>query len=142
MSRLTPKQYLSQIRHLDSEINSNLLLIEELKSKALKLGGFNTGDKVQNSKSNNFTNWIDKSIDLEKKIDRQIGKLVDLKDKINREINKMSNPLHRLILINHYILDRSLIEISSTYTYDYSYIKHAHGHALQEFKRCNEELFK
>lgn len=142
MSRLTPKQYLNQIRHLDNEINSDLLLIEELKGRALKLGGFNTSDKVQSSKSNNFTNWIDKSIDLEKKIDRQIDKLVDLKDKINREINRMSNPLYRLILINHYILDRSLIEISSTYTYDYSYIKHAHGHALQEFKRCNEELFK
>lgn len=139
---MRPKEYLGQLRHLDKEINTKLLLIEDLRARTFSIGSLDTKEKVQSSGGLNFSDWIDNVTDLEKEIKTEIEKLINLKNKINMQINKIDNPLYRLILINHYILNYTLQEIASKHNYSYSYIKHAHGEALESFKYYNQEEFK
>ena len=138
---MKPKEYLRQVKYLDKEIEAKLRLIEDCKAKAESTGRFNTDSKVQSSESQGFSDWIDKVIDLERDVNQEIDELIELKKRINNQINNMDNSFYRLILVNHYLLDLSLAEIAAKYTYNYSYIKHAHGHALLEFKKNNEEIF-
>lgn len=141
MTPLSPKEYLMQLKHLDKEIDSNIKAMDELRARAESIGTYSAGDKVQSSSNVNFTDWVNKIIDLEKYINKRIGNLVELRNTINNQINRIENPLYRLVLINHYIRDMRLHDIACNYDYNYSYLRHVHGLALLEFKKCNPEVF-
>lgn len=138
---MRPKDYLSQVRHLDKEIDSRLKLKEDLRARALSIGSLDTKERVQSSGGLNFSDWVDKITDMEREIDKKIDELVDLKKRINSQIDKVENPIHRIVLVNHYLRDMSLMEIAADYNYNYGYIKNIHGHALLEFKAKNPEVF-
>lgn len=138
---MRPKEYLMQLKYLDQEIDSNIRLIDELRAKTERIGSFSEIGKVQSSSNINFSDWIDKVIDLEKDINLKIDELVCLKKMIKSQIDKVDNPLYRIVLTNHYLLGLSLLEIARKYNYNYNYIKHIHGHALLAFKDKNKELF-
>lgn len=138
---LSPKEYLMQLKHLDKEIDSNIKAMNELKDRAESIGTYSTGDKVQSSSNVNFSDWVNKIVDLEKNINQRIDDLVALKNTISEQINKINNPLYRLVLVNHYIRDMRLYDIACNYNYNYSYLRHVHGLALLEFKKCNPEVF-
>lgn len=138
---MRPKDYLSQVRYLDKEIDSKLKLKEDLRARALSIGSFEVKDKVQSSGGLNFSDWVDKITDIEREIDKKIDELVDLKQRINAQIDRVENPLHRIVLVSHYLNDLSLRQIAVKYSYNYGYIKNVHGHALLEFKAKNPEVF-
>lgn len=138
---MRPKDYLSQVRHLDKEIDSRLKLKEDLRARALSIGSLDTKERVQSSGGLNFSDWVDKITDIEREIDQKIDELINLKKRINSQIDKVENPVHRLVLVNHYLRDMSLMEIAADYNYNYGYIKNIHGHALLEFKEKNPEVF-
>lgn len=138
---MRPKDYLSQVRHLENEIDSKLKLKEDLRARALSIGSLDTKERVQSSGGLNFSDWVDKITDVEREIDQKINELIDLKNKINSQIDKIENPVHRLVLVNHYLRGMSLRKIAANYTYNYGYIKNIHGHALLEFKAKNPEVF-
>lgn len=138
---MKPKEYLRQVKYLDKEIDAKLKLIEDCRAKAESTGKFSTDQKIQSSGGLGFSDWIDKVVDLEQDVNAKIDELIILKQTINTQIDKIDNPCYRLILINHYLLDLSLRDIAAKYTYNYSYVKHAHGHALLDFKSKNKEVF-
>lgn len=139
---MRPKDYLLQVRHLENEIDSKLKLKEDLRARALSIRSLDTKERVQSSGGLNFSDWVDKITDIEREIDQKINELIDLKKRINSQIDKVENPIHRLVLVNHYLRGMSLRKIAANYTYNYSYIKNIHGHALLEFKAKNPEVFK
>ena len=138
---MRPKDYLSQVRHLENEIDSKLKLKEDLRARALSIGSLDTKERVQSSGGLNFSDWVDKITDMEREIDKKIDELVDLKQRIISQIDRMENPLYRLILVSRYLRDMRLGEIAARYNYNYGYIKNAHGNALLEFKEKNPEVF-
>lgn len=138
---MRPKDYLSQVKHLENEIDSKLKLKEDLRARALSIGSLDTKERVQSSGGLNFSDWVDKITDIEREIDTKIDELVDLKQRINSQIDRVENPLHRIVLVSHYLNDLSLRQIAVKYNYNYGYIKNVHGHALLEFKEKNPEVF-
>lgn len=139
---MRPKDYLLQVRHIDNEIDSKIKLLEDLRARALSIGSLDTKERVQSSGGLNFSDWVDKITDIEREIDTKIDELVDLKQRINSQIDRVENPLHRIVLVSHYLNDLSLRQIAAKYNYNYGYIKNVHGHALLEFKAKNPEVFK
>lgn len=138
---MRPKDYLLQVRHIDNEIDSKIKLLEDLRARAMSIGSLEVKDKVQSSGGLDFSDWVDKITDVEREIDKKINELIDLKKTINSQIDKVENPVHRLVLVNHYLRGMSLRKIAANYTYNYGYIKNAHGNALLEFKEKNPEVF-
>lgn len=138
---MRPKDYLSQVRHIDNEIDSKIKLLEDLRARAMSIGSLEVKDKVQSSGGLDFSDWMDRYVDLQKEVTDKVDELIYLKQRIISQIDRVENPLHRIILVSHYLNDLSLRQIASKYNYDYSYIKNAHGNALLEFKAKNPEVF-
>lgn len=115
----------------------------ELKNSMFGITKQLKSDRVQSSNSYDFTDTIAKIYDMEKQTNKYIDDLVDLRGKIENEIKKIDNNIQTLILINHYVLGKSLVEISEEYNYGNSYIKRAHGWALESFKeRFPDKFYK
>lgn len=138
---MRPKDYLLQVRHIDNEIDSKIKLLEDLRARAMSIGSLEVKDKVQSSGGLDFSDWMDRYVDLQKEVTDKVDELIVLKQRIISQIDKVENPVHRLVLVNHYLRDMSLMEIAADYNYNYSYIKNIHGHALLEFKAKNPEVF-
>ena len=138
---MRPKDYLSQVRHIDNEIDSKIKLLEDLRARAMSIGSLEVKDRVQSSGGLDFSDWMDRYVDLQKEVTDKVDELIDLKKRINSQIDKVENPVHRLVLVNHYLRDMSLMEIAADYNYNYGYIKNIHGHALLEFRAKNPEVF-
>ena len=138
---MRPKDYLLQVRHIDNEIDSKIKLLEDLRARALSIGSFEVKDKVQSSGGLDFSDWMDRYVDLQKEVTDKVDELIVLKQRIISQIDRMENPLYRLILVSRYLRDMRLGEIAARYNYNYGYIKNAHGNALLEFKAKNPEVF-
>ena len=140
--KLTPKEYLSQVKDLNNLINTHLASVEDLRSKMINTSKELTTDRVQGGKAYDFTDTIAKICDLETDINNEIDNLVDLRAVIEHEIRGLDSNIQILVLVNHYILGKSLIEISDEYVYGRSYIKKVHGWALEAFKEKYPEKFE
>ena len=138
---MRPKDYLLQVRHIDNEIDSKIKLLEDLRARAMSIGSLEVKDNVQSSGGLDFSDWMDRYVDLQKEVTDKVDELIVLKQRIISQIDKMENPLYRLILVSRYLRDMRLREIAARYNYNYSYIKNAHGNALLEFKAKNPEVF-
>lgn len=130
---MNPKTYLSQIEFIDEKINAHLDTITELKARVINTSSRLKDDVIQNSNKVDFTDIIDKIVDLEKEVDDEINKLVDTKIKIQKEINSLDSWLYSIVLTKKYILCKSLKVIAEELNYSYDHIKHIHGWALKEF---------
>lgn len=139
---MRPKDYLLQVRHIDNEIDSKIKLLEDLRARAMSIGSLEVKDKVRSSGGLDFSDWMDRYVDLQKEVTDKVDELIVLKQRIISQIDRMENPLYRLILVSRYLRDMRLGEIAARYNYNYGYIKNAHGNALLEFKAKNPEVFK
>lgn len=139
---MTPKEYLNKITLLDQRIESNLEAIERLKARAASVTSKLSDDKGQATNSlHDFTDTVAKVFALEEKVNQEIDQLVDLKSKITKEINGMDNKVYTVLLLKRYVLGRSLLEIAKDMSYSYTWVRHMHGEALEDFKKTYPEIF-
>ena len=98
------KSYLSKIASTDALITQLQGLVYELRGQ---LNGQNyalTPDKVQTSgPKDSMTAIVDKIVDFEADINRNIDKLVDLKRKITDLIRKIPDQNQQALLIGRYV---------------------------------------
>lgn len=139
---MTPKEYLSQIKYLDDEINTKIEQLDNLRSSITGISSPKLGDKVQTSNLSDFTDTVNKIIDEEQRLTEKIDQLVNLKCTINAQIEQLDNPLFRVILINYYVLGLNLAKISDKFGYEHGYTRKVHGWALQEFGNKYKNLFE
>ncbi len=132
---MTVKEYLSQVRTIDIEINTKLHELYELKQKSLCVRSGTISERVQCSNDNSANKIIDKIIDLESLINSEIDKLVDLKAKIHNQIMQLNDSRYRILLIEYYINGRTLEQTAEIMGKDNDYIRHLHGWALANFKK-------
>lgn len=135
MRKLTAKEYLSQVRTIDIEINTKLHEIEELKQRSLCVQSGTVSERVQCSNDNSANKIIDKIIDLESLINREIDKLVDLKAEIHSRIMQLNDSRYRILLIEHYINGRTLEHIAESMKCSDRHVRRLHAHALQVFQK-------
>lgn len=136
----SPKEYLSQAMLIDDRIKCNLNMMSELRSSLFNSPAFKE-DRVQTSLKYDFTDTIDKIVDLDNSINDDIDSLIEMKSKILSEIDTIDSEVNKIILKERYISGKSLIEISEEYNYEYAYVRKCHGWALEEFKKAYTEYF-
>lgn len=126
---MTAKEYLSQYRTLDIEINSKLEQVEQLRALAAKVSP-STGFGANGGISDRVGKTVAKIIDLENEINDDIDRLTDMKADIMRQINAIKSSAYRTILEEHYFRDKSFDEIGEEINYSKAQICRMHGTAL------------
>ena len=112
------KSYLSKIASTDALITQLQGLVYELRGQ---LNGQNyalTPDKVQTSgPKDSMTAIVDKIVDFEADINRNIDKLVDLKRKITDLIRKIPDQNQQALLIGRYVSRKEWIVLADEINY-------------------------
>ena len=131
---MTAKEYLSQAYRLDQRINSNIEEVTMLREMANSISSPSWGEKVQTSRSTEapFVRSLEKIMDLEDTINKEIDTLVCLKKQIRTVIEAVQNADERLVL--RYIHNCTWEQIGNELNADARTIRRWHGDALQKVK--------
>ena len=140
---MTTKQYLCQVRILDSKINHRIKQAEEIKQKAFSISAIDTTkDKVQSSASSDSgLRFIDKYVDMVREIDELIDKYVDLKDQIITQIHDLDDERYIDILYYRYIDYLLFSEIAEKMNYTKDHVWRLHRNALKEFEKKTVKIY-
>lgn len=132
------KEYLQQLRRLDTVIDQKIKELDDLKVKSTCIGGFDySKERVQTSPSGDapYVRTVSRMIDLNEEINRDIDDFVGRKHKIINEIQSLENTKHIQILFKKYVEYKTFERISVEMNYTYQYIVLLHGYALKEFSQ-------
>lgn len=131
---MTAKEYLKQLRYIDTIIDSKLDTVYKLDALAKKCTS-SFSDEPRSTNGVTREDIIIKKIMLEQEINQSIDELIDLKQEIIRKIESMDRDIYQVILLEIYVVGRKMEEIAVSLHYDYRSIKRLHGAALQEFSK-------
>ena len=137
------KEYLQQLKRLDTVINQKIKELGDLRSMSTGVGGFDySKERVQSSPSGDapFVKLIGRIIDLEEEINAEIDAFVDKKHEIINQIQALKDDKFIDLLYKRYVEYKRLEVISVEMNYTYQYTKELHGYALQEFERTYPSL--
>lgn len=132
------KEYLQQLRRLDTVIDQKIKELDDLRSMSTSVGSIDySKERVQTSPSGDapFVKIVNKMIELDEEINRDIDDFVDRKHKIINEIQSLENTKHIQILFKKYVEYKTFEQISVEMNYTYQYIVLLHGYALKEFSQ-------
>lgn len=122
-----------QVFMLDRRINSKQEQLEQLNDSLLKITANVSGDVVKGGKSVDFTDTVNKIVDLRADITADIDKLIDLKNKIRLVINKLE-PLESAVMELRYINLLKWKQIYPKIGYCGRHIRRLHAEALIKIK--------
>lgn len=133
------KQYLKELKRLDTCINQKLQ--EKAALYTSTIGAARTDkDRVQTSgNGDTMPELIQRIIDLEAEIDKEIGSFADQKHTIINQIQALKNKTYVSLLCKRYVEFKRLEEIAVEMNYTYPYVRKMHGYALTEFQRVHED---
>ena len=101
---MTAVEYLSQAYRLDIRINSKIEQVASLNDLAMKATSVATGmPHNPNKGTSTMADTIDKIIDLQEEINRDIDTLVDLKAEIVTVIKAVGNTEYQTLLEKRYL---------------------------------------
>lgn len=139
---MTAKEELTQIRHIDQEIDFMLEQLEELETSLTRISPvLSDMPTCHDNNRDKIADGIARIIELKNNINKRIDYFYDYKNKIAAIIYKIENPVFRRILVIRYFKKEhnSFEEISTAIGYSYYPTIHMHGIALQEFSRIQSE---
>ena len=133
------KQYLKELKRLDTCINQKMQ--EKAALYTSTIGAARTDkDRVQTSGSGDMMpELIQRLLDLEAEIVKEIDNFADQKRKMIRQIQDLRNETYVSLLYRRYVEFKTLEEISVEMNYTYQYTRRMHGYALAEFQRVHEK---
>lgn len=126
------KQELQKIKLIDTQIDSMLAEVSQIRSMAMKVtasiggeGGSGSygGDKLGDA--------VARIVDLEEEIDRKIEELLDRKKKWLELIYDIGDPSYIKVLHRRYFLYETFERIATETDYSYRNVCYIHGKALQ-----------
>lgn len=127
---MTAKEYLSQVRLLDSEIDARLERITRL--RALLSGRTARTDGMpRGSSGGDWTDTVIKIAEMERALDADIDRLIDLKREIAAVIAAVPDARYRTLFDFRYLCGWSWRRIARAMSYSEDWTRHAHGRALQ-----------
>ena len=100
---MTAKEYLSQYRDADREIQAKVDQIARLRDLATHITSMSTGDRVQSSPENKIERICAKIADMETEVDEEIDKLQETKTSVERAISSVPDAKQRTVLERRYI---------------------------------------
>lgn len=137
------KEYLQKLQRLDTVINQKIKELGDLRTMSTSVGGIDySKERVQTSPSGDapFVKIINKMIDLDEEINREIDNFVDEKHRIINQIQALQDSKYIEILYKHYVEFKRLEVVAVEMNYTYQYIVELHGYALKEFQNTHEIL--
>lgn len=127
---MTPKEYLKQAYYLDKCINSKLSQIATLRTLATKCTATFTDTPRNPNKNSTMADILDRLIDLEIELSKEIDEFVDLKLEIEQVIKKANNPEYQILLEMRYLNFRTWGEIANEMNYGIDNVYRIHRKAL------------
>lgn len=127
------KTYLRKARELDTLVHTKLSEIDRLREFAECLSSPKLGERVTSSNGNTSMQTVDKIVDLQAEVNKEIAVLVDLIAEIHTKIEQLENPTERAVLTERYINVKSWEEIAEIISYSERNTKYIHGRALKNF---------
>ena len=133
---MTAKEYLRQAYRLNELIDSRITELERLRDYSTRLTSCSfEGERVSKSRSTEapFAKIIEKILDLEKVINRDIDRHVDLKTEMNAAIDRVSNVDEHLLLRYRYLNNYNWDDIAQLLNVSGRTVHRIHSNALYNF---------
>lgn len=129
---MTKKEYLSQAYRLDQRINSKLAQVTALNDLATKCTS-TLSDMPRNPSRgiSTMADAVDKIVDLQAEINRDIDSLVDLKREIVRAIKAVVNTEYQTILELRYLCFKTWEQIAVDMGYNVRHVYRIHDEAVE-----------
>ena len=132
---MTAKEYLSQARYLDARINTKIKQLEALNTLATSATSVLTGmPHSPNKATSKMADIVDKIVDLQAEINRDIDALVDLKGEMRSNLEMVPAEDYKAILEMRYLCFMSWEQIASNLGLSVPYTYKLHDRALKGFE--------
>lgn len=130
---MTVKEYLRQAYRLDQKISSDLEEMEALREMASSISSPQLTERVQSSRPNDapFVRCLEKILDLEDRINKEIDLLMELKKEIRSVITTVEDTDERMVLKYRYVHNYTWEQIGNELHADARTVRRWHGSALQ-----------
>ena len=139
--KLTAKQYLDQLRVIDTKINQKMEELADLMTAATSTGAIDySKDRMQTSPQNAQENRICKYVDLDAEINREIDEFVDIKHRVTKEIQELNVDYYIKILFKVYVQYKTVKDAANEIGLSYQYVRDLHKKALKAFKELHTDL--
>ncbi len=135
---MTAKEYLSQYRYINININSKIAQQQRLRELATCVSPSSDGGSHGSGVSDRVGNITAKIADLDAEINAEIDKLVDVQRDILQTIGNVADERLRIILTERYINCRTFEQIAVTVNYSYMQTCRLHGKALSAVQNVIE----
>lgn len=140
--KLTAKQYLDQLRVIDTKINQKMEELADLMTAATSTGAIDySKDRVQTSPQNAQENRICKYVDLDAEINREIDEFVDIKHRVTKEIQELNVDYYIKILFKVYVQYKTVKDAANEIGLSYQYVRDLHKKALEAFEELHTDLY-
>ena len=129
---MTAKEYLRQAYRLDQKINSDLEEVAALREMASSVSSPQLSERVQTSRKGDapFVRCLEKIIELEDKINKEIDLLEELKKEIRMVITTVEDTDERMVLKYRYVHNYTWEQIGNELHADARTVRRWHGKAL------------
>ena len=139
--KLTAKQYLDQLRVINTKINQKMEELADLMTAATSTGAIDySKDRVQTSPQNAQENRICKYVDLDAEINREIDEFVDIKHRVTKEIQELNVDYYIKILFKVYVQYKTVKDAANEIGLSYQYVRDLHKKALKAFEELHTDL--
>lgn len=139
--KLTAKQYLDQLRVIDTKINQKMEELADLMTAATSTGAIDySKDRAQTSPQNAQENRICKYVDLDAEINREIDEFVDIKHMVTKEIQELNVDYYIKILFKVYVQYKTVKDAANEIGLSYQYVRDLHKKALKAFEELHTDL--
>lgn len=130
---MTPQEYLEQACSLDRSINSKLAQVTALNELAQRSSAVLTGiPRSPNRATSIMADAIDKLIDMQAEINRDIDRLIDLKREIASVISRVDKHDYRTLLERRYLGFETWDKIAAALGYSIQHVYRLRDKALAE----------
>lgn len=135
------KDYLSEIKKMNDEINKKIIELHELKVMSRCIPAINNEERVQTSPNfDKIGSLIAKIDEYEREIDRMTDVFIDRKNESVDFIMLLDKPRDRDLLFRRYILFESIRKISQDYGIKERAVKKAHRKALERLEEKSQDI--
>lgn len=139
--KLTAKQYLDQLRVIDTKINQKMEELSDLMTAATSTGAIDySKDRVQTSPQSAQENRICKYVDLNAEINREIDEFVDIKHRVTKEIQELNVDYYIKILFKVHVQYKTVKDAANEIGLSYQYVRDLHKKALKAFEELHTDL--
>lgn len=130
---MTAKEYLRQAYRLDQKISSDLEEVASLREMSASVSSPQLTERVQTSKNTDvpFVRALEKIMDLEERINKEIELLMELKKEIRVVITTLEDTDERMVLKYRYVHNYTWEQIGNELHADARTVRRWHGKALQ-----------